>query len=90
MSSGGGRAPIWRRDGKELFYRTGDSRLISVPIDTTSGFQAGAPEVLFDLPVAGLIHFQVSGDGQRFLLEIPVDGGEVPSTTVVLNAPGLS
>ena len=90
VSSGGGQVPIWRGDGRELFYRSADGKLISVAIDTTDGFQAGSPEVLFELPVHGLLHFEVSADGQRFLLEIPIDGGDVPSTTVVLNGPGFS
>ncbi len=90
VSSGGGQTPIWSGNGRELFYRTGDGKLNSVSIDDAESFQAGAPEVLFDLPVPGLLHFQVSADGQRFLLEIPVDGGEVPAVTVVLNGPGLS
>lgn len=47
VSTGGGREPLWSRDGTELFYRSPEG-FVSVPIDLTSGFDMGEPAVLFD------------------------------------------
>ena len=47
VSSDGGEEPVWSPDGEELFYRYGQVWW-SVPINTESGFEAGAPEPLFE------------------------------------------
>ena len=45
----GGREPLWSRDGKELSYRFGSSVYV-VSIDTSNGFRASAPVLLFQRP----------------------------------------
>ena len=35
--------PQWRRDGKELFYRSADQTLMAVTTSSTAGFSASAP-----------------------------------------------
>ena len=70
VSIDGGSGPVWSRDGRELFYRAGDN-LISVPVQTTSGLVLGERMKLLDLSEydSGYLHeFDVSADGQRFLL----------------------
>ncbi|HUA62427.1 MAG TPA: protein kinase, partial [Verrucomicrobiae bacterium] len=72
ISTDGGDWPIWRRDGKELFYRQG-TKLMAVPIRLTeTSVESGKPQELFNGPawnsaqpaVAGamytLMRFQVS------------------------------
>ncbi len=72
ISSDGGDWPIWRRDGKELFYRN-DTRIVAVPITlTATSVQSGEPRTLFEVPSE--TRFQVSRDGQRFLIAMPVEG----------------
>ena len=51
-------APRWRRDGKELFYISGDSKMMSVEVNTISGFNVGIPRVLFHAPVWGGGHIK--------------------------------
>jgi Tol biopolymer transport system component len=74
ISSGGGTSPAWRRDGKELFYWTADNTLVSVPITLKQGqVEAGAEHQLFrPLSALGTVttnsNFDVTADGQRFLL----------------------
>jgi len=64
--------PVWRRDGKELFYVEG-TRLTAVPTHLTeTTFERGKPQALFE--VGTLNRFQVSRDGQRFLMALPVEG----------------
>ena len=91
VSKDGGSMPRWRRDGKELFYRAVDGRLMAVPIisDRASvSFQNGAPQALtVSIPAVGNVNrytYQPSADGQRFLVPVPVQSGAKPMT-VVLN-----
>ncbi len=70
VSIDGGSGPVWARDGRELFYRDGDD-LISVQVQTTNGLVLGERKTLLDLSEydSGYLHeFDVSADGQRFLL----------------------
>ena len=76
VSNGGGRFPRWRADGRELFYRIPGSMLMSV--DMTS--EKSVPKPLFKPPPGG---FEVSADGQRFLIGQPIDdAASVPLTFV--------
>jgi Tol biopolymer transport system component len=76
VSTGYGSEPRWRRDGHELFYAT-TSSLWSVDVTTTTptGFAMGVPRKLFDVGTLALsrltTRYDVTGDGQRFLLNVP-------------------
>ena len=39
----GGSHPVWRADGKELFYLRADGTMMAVPIDAARSFDAGLP-----------------------------------------------
>jgi len=97
ISSGGGTAPRWRRDGKELFYAGADGRtMMVVPIESLSPFRAGAPKRLFTLGVGSAAtrdrvrntDYDVDPAGQRFLISVPVGQAASSQTTIVLNWPG--
>ena len=47
ISAAGGEAPMWRREGKELFYISADRKLTAVPITLGSTVVAGSPQPLF-------------------------------------------
>ena len=95
ISTGGGSAPRWRRDGRELFYVDKDRRLVSVPVNGAFGFEPGRATPLFTLPAefGGMAergsYYDVAADGQRFLLSVPPGGasGETPESplTVIAN-----
>lgn len=74
VTSGGGRTPLWRGDGKELFYITADGAATALEVTAGATFQAGVPKPLFKVP-AGLLFWDVSpnssGDGTRFLMPVP-------------------
>jgi Tol biopolymer transport system component len=76
VSGSGGRFPRWRRDGRELFYLDGKNRVTAVPVKTESHFEAGVSAPLWEtayLPSSrqfGKI-FDVTGDGQRFVVIVP-------------------
>jgi eukaryotic-like serine/threonine-protein kinase len=74
ISSSGGTQPVWRRDGKELFYWSTDNNLMSVPITLKPGLvEVGAAHPLFrfnnPVGVIGVVSpYDVTTDGQRFVL----------------------
>jgi len=86
VSKDGGSAALWRHDGKELFYMGADGNLTAVDVSTSGVFQAGVPKALFKVP-AGVIFFDVSADGKRFLVAAPsaTSTSPAPKFTVVLN-----
>ena len=65
ISTGGGAFPRWRRDGKELFYVAPRNQLMSVQVPETS-----APRILFTAKMAFSQFYDVSADGQRFLISL--------------------
>jgi len=85
VSAGGGRDPRWRGDASELFYISADSEVNAV------GFAGGrptAPKRLFPVRIAPpgppyLSSYDVTNDGQRFLVRVPVhDVGSAPVQVV--------
>ena len=74
ISSTGGAAPHWRRDGGELYYLDLDGKLMAVNVAGTEDLTFGVPRLLFDtrLVVTPFSdQLRVSPDGQRFLLKVP-------------------
>jgi hypothetical protein len=47
VSRGGGRAPRWKRDGKELFYVNPSNQIMRVAVAWSGAPQTGPPVVLF-------------------------------------------
>ena len=84
ISKGGGTDPRWRADGRELFYVASDGKLMSVDISDKPVFKAGASTPLFQLP-PGFIGADVTSDGRRFLVGVPVAQTATVPFTVVLN-----
>ena len=86
VSKDGGSAPLWSYDGRELFYMGADGNLMAVDVSTSGVFQAGVPKALFKVP-AGVVFFDVSADGKRFLVVAPTAASATPPPkfTVVLN-----
>jgi Tol biopolymer transport system component len=72
VSTHGGRAPLWSRNGQELFYVTLEGAVMSVPVQQGTSWQH-RPATQVVRPGyfhAGEVHrtFDVSLDGQRFLM----------------------
>ncbi|HEY4579593.1 MAG TPA: hypothetical protein VIG89_01040, partial [Candidatus Acidoferrales bacterium] len=71
ISTGGGYMPKWSRNGKELFYRTTDSKIM-VATYTASGdsFRADKPQLWSPGQFApfggGVGNFDLHPDGKRF------------------------
>jgi Tol biopolymer transport system component len=95
VSSRGGIGPVWRADGRELFYESLDGHVMAVPVEQSSGeFRPGRPVELFSIRTQGLVtnqpnNFQVSGDGQRFLVNTVVDDSDNAPLEIIVNWPAL-
>ncbi|MGE5275506.1 MAG: protein kinase domain-containing protein [Acidobacteriota bacterium] len=85
ISAAGGAYPRWRRDGRELFFLSTDNQIQSVSVTADSVFHAASPVPLFAVHGnPGTDVFEVSADGQRFLVNsLPEDLGSPPLTLVV-------
>jgi dipeptidyl aminopeptidase/acylaminoacyl peptidase len=71
VSRGGGWAPRWSGDGKELFFLSLDSTVMAATIDPTTGVATGAPRALFPTGLRRGFQrrpYDVTTDGQRFLV----------------------
>jgi len=90
VSTNGGGHPRWRADGGELFYLAEDRRLMAVPVKTGAAFDHQAAVPLFDTGLAprwgtARNHYDVSRDGQRFLVMAPLADDRASPFTIVLN-----
>jgi predicted Ser/Thr protein kinase len=95
ISSEGGDDPIWSRDGKELFYRNGDQMMV-VAVSTQPTFRASKPRLLWEgkyshgmssscgMPGTTSANYDVTGDGQRFLMVKDLDQDAISTRIVVV------
>ena len=70
VSSGGGTEPIWSPDGRELFYRNGDTMMV-VTVEREPSFHTTRAEEMFSASyVTGnvSITYDVAPDGQHFAM----------------------
>ena len=90
VSTGPGTEAVWSRDGTELFYRNGN-QLWVVEVETEGGFTWGIPTLLFEGPYMtqpyrdGVPNYDVSLDGQQFLMVRGAQAAETPGFVVVEN-----
>ncbi|HTO76566.1 MAG TPA: protein kinase [Thermoanaerobaculia bacterium] len=87
ISTAGGRDAKWRGDGKELFYIAEDGKMMAVPIREGATLEPGVPAALFDARtrVQPGFRFDVSPDGQRFLVVTRGSDVEFSPIAVVVN-----
>jgi Tol biopolymer transport system component len=83
-----GRAtrPLWRGDGKELFYIRG-SALMAVSVATDNGFSFGTPQYLFSLNLNSMnASYDPSQDGQQILTnEMPATNRDQVGARLIQN-----
>jgi serine/threonine-protein kinase len=90
ISSSGGRAPLWSRDGRELFYLNASNDMMAVRITTSPAFVADEPAVLFRVPddLLGMetewyTPWDVARDG-RFIMARTVADGEAGDRAIIV------
>lgn len=85
VSASGGSQPVWRQDGRELFYSSRDQTVMAVPMQPGGeGLEPGRPQALFSTsyPPGALA---VTRDGQRFLIVAGDPVNDTGSITVLTN-----
>ena len=90
ISTEGGRGPRWRGDGGELYYVTPENELMAVDIQALGdALDVGLPRRLFQVPFRRnpipRNVFDVTADGQRFLVNVLVGETNLTHATVILN-----
>jgi Tol biopolymer transport system component len=98
VSNGGGVAPRWRRDGKELFFLTADFRTVmAVDVSYTPVLKVGVPAPVFKATISNRVatgggdsdsfNWDVTADGKKFLLATAAtqENAPQPPVSVVLN-----
>jgi len=90
VSTAGGITPMWRPDGKELYYLNPAGEMMAAPI-TVAGdaLEPGAPVVLFPTHIMGGgvdvqigRQYDVTADG-RFLINTELDDGTAAPITLI-------
>jgi len=94
ISANGGVSPIWGHDGKELFFIGGNGQMMATKVKTDGAeFEFEPPKELFKtrmLSWVGNFHeFDVSPDGQRFLIGSLIGESKAPPPTIIWNWPSL-
>lgn len=90
VSTAGGKLPVWRRDGGELFFVASDASMMASSVKTGgTEFQFAAPKPLFKTRMMALEHstyheYDVSPDGQKFIIGTLI-GETKAAPTVILN-----
>ncbi|MFX1265343.1 MAG: protein kinase, partial [Promethearchaeota archaeon] len=81
VSTGGASNPLWSPDGRELFY-TSSGSLMAVEVETEPTFKLGKPKILLNIGDIGptWFGFDISHDGQRFLMIKPLETTDDEST----------
>jgi hypothetical protein len=93
LSTAGGGWPRWRRDGREIFYLAADNTLMTAEVNGRgSAFDVGRVTPLFKVNTFRVGNpYDVSADGQRFLINTPkAEASAVPITVVVNWTAGLT
>lgn len=88
ISTNGGVNALWNKNGNEVVYQTLDDNFMAVPVNTKGTFESGTPVKLFrqrlgDLGISW--RWDISPDGQKFLLITPQGTTSLPSFEIVLN-----
>jgi serine/threonine-protein kinase len=85
--AGGGRYPIWSRDGRELLYLN-DGAIHRIGMDPATGLATGKPTRVVDLPrrMNAVRQLSSAPDGTRFLMMETVEADDQASEIrIVLN-----
>jgi Tol biopolymer transport system component len=88
VSRSGGRGVRWGRDGRKIYYTAGQS-LFEVDVRFGPGPVVGTPQQLFEWPgiadvanVSSYSRFDVSADGERFVVQEPLPESQSRLTIV--------
>jgi Tol biopolymer transport system component len=92
ISTSGGCTPVWRKDGKELFYMAAQGQVMSVEVKAGSTVEASPPKLLFRAGGSPVFNhdycigqYGVAANGQKFLVietpSVPMNDGRMHVVT---------
>ena len=86
ISINGGSNPQWGDKGREIFYLGLDNQLMAVPVmaQPHGKLEVGAPTPVF-LKVPQDAGYDITRDGQRILINMPVGQATTPPITIIQN-----
>ena len=90
VSLEGGQRPMWRADGRELYYLAPDGGLVAVAVTPAPVLTIGSRQRLFTAPVdptfgtPGAMLFDAVPSGERFVMLVPTSSVPQP-VTVIMN-----
>jgi serine/threonine-protein kinase len=89
VSTGGGRMPLWSRDGRELFYVSADGAMMVSRVEAGGTWVAATPVQLFRgdylFATAGNTRtFDIAPDGKRFLMVKDIETANAPQPSIVV------
>lgn len=87
ISTNGGIKPLWRRDGKEIFYLSAEGRLMATGVRISSEtVEVGSTHALLGgIPLGNGYAYDISADGQRILAAVAKDQKSSEPITLVQN-----
>ena len=91
ISAGGGDNPRWRADGRELYYIARNGMLMAATVNGTGAdfdVKESQPVLQINRGTGTTYPYDVSADGQRFLVNTIVDSTALPPITLVVNWAG--
>ena len=84
ISTSGGGSARWRRDGREIFYLRLDNVLTAVPVTLRpESLELGSAHPLFRTAVSARSGYDVSPDGQRFLIAATEEQDAAPIALIL-------
>jgi hypothetical protein len=87
VSRNGGREPLWNPKAPEIVYADGN-RMYAVNVTLGPEFRAGEPRLLFEGPYPDMpgLGYDISPDGQRFLMLESKDFSKASTTLTVITS----
>jgi dipeptidyl aminopeptidase/acylaminoacyl peptidase len=96
ISADGGVQPVWRRDGRELYFVDSEGRVMAVPLSVGAERRPAAPpRALFNSAITpywtleAQMSLDASPGGERFIVARDDSASPANSITVVQNWPAL-
>jgi serine/threonine-protein kinase len=90
VSTGGGTRPLWSRTGQELFYVSPAGTILRVGVERGASWAATTPAMLVKEGYATALGgsfgrtYDISADGQRFLMVKPVSDPTAPPPQLIV------
>ncbi|HEX9636120.1 MAG TPA: protein kinase [Acidobacteriota bacterium] len=99
VSTSGGSNPLWRKDGRELYYLSLEGTLMAAPVQSDGEqFLPGLPQKLFQTPIRTRNLFALynsprcaaAPDGERFLMMAPAGAEHEAAISLILSGAGAT